>query len=69
MIVGNSLIDKAVTGESNVKQNAFSSLGGSVLDKVFPPNPIKPFAVEGVQKTLDKKFDGYFKEEKNERDN
>ncbi|WP_410678677.1 hypothetical protein ACIO08_01830 [Avibacterium paragallinarum] len=53
-IIGNSLVDKAVTGDSNLGQNAVSEAGNSVLDKTIPNVPGKLFIVEGLHKLMDK---------------
>ena len=57
MIIGNSLIDKAVTGESNLKENTISGIEGIIFDKGIPTVPGKPFIVEGLQKIMDKTFE------------
>ncbi|MFZ7277857.1 hypothetical protein ACLS0F_11410 [Avibacterium endocarditidis] len=56
-IIGNSLVDKAVTGESNVGKNSVSSMGGAVLDKNIPAIPGKPFIVESIQKLIEKNLE------------
>ncbi|MEH8039035.1 hypothetical protein [Gallibacterium anatis] len=56
-IIGNSFIDKAVSGESNLGKNSASGIGGKVLDESVPSVPGKPFIVEGIQKILDKMFE------------
>ncbi|MFQ1049648.1 hypothetical protein ACIRXL_06105 [Avibacterium paragallinarum] len=53
-IIGNSLVDKAVTGENTLGQNAVSEAGNSVLDKTIPNVPGREFIIEGVQKFLNK---------------
>ena len=53
-IIGNSLVDKAVTGENTLGQNAVSEAENSVLDKTIPNVPGREFIIEGVQKFLNK---------------
>ncbi|CAM3893432.1 hypothetical protein [Avibacterium endocarditidis] len=53
-IIGNSLVDKAVTGESNLEQNAVSGIEGEIIDKLIPTVPGREFIIEGSQKFLNK---------------
>ncbi|MFZ7260320.1 hypothetical protein [Avibacterium avium] len=53
-IIGNSFIDKAVSGESNLKENAISGIEGEVIDKLIPNVPDREFMIEGTQKFLNK---------------
>ncbi|MFU2089805.1 hypothetical protein [Avibacterium avium] len=53
-IIGNSLVDKAVTGDSNLGQNAVSGIEGGIIDKVIPTVPGREFIIEGSQKFLNK---------------
>ncbi|URL05864.1 hypothetical protein L4F92_07230 [Avibacterium sp. 21-595] len=70
MVIGNSLVDKAVTGESNLGKNSISGMEGKALDEMIPSVPGKPFIVEGLQKIIDKTLEeSQNKEENNERNN
>ncbi|WP_123772508.1 hypothetical protein [Avibacterium gallinarum] len=69
-IIGSSLVDKAVTGESNLGKNLISGMGGKALDETIPSVLGKPFLVEGLQKIIDKALEeSQNKEKNNERNN